>query len=110
MPIGHELPKDPAPTTHSRSGSIQSAMNYLDRLSISSQIELIAELLQSRSQILPRSHTPPVLDAHVLSEVAEPLCFGMTAFGTFETCRPTRITSVHSGRPKVVGTQPERRF
>ena len=80
MPIGHELSKDPAPTTHSRSGSIQSAMNYLDRLSISSQIELIAELFQSRSQILPRSHAPPVLDAHVLSEVAEPLCFGMAAF------------------------------
>jgi hypothetical protein len=63
VPIGHELSKDPAPITQSRSGSIQSAMNYLDRLSISSLIELMVELFQSRSQILSRSHAPPVLDA-----------------------------------------------
>src|SRR5216684_8267853 len=34
----------------------------------------------------------------------------MPAFGTFETCRPTLMMSVHRGRPEVAGRLPKRRF
>jgi tetratricopeptide (TPR) repeat protein len=33
----------------------------------------------------------------------------MSEFGTFETCRPVPLMSVHGGRPEVIGASPNRR-
>jgi hypothetical protein len=36
--------------------------------------------------------------------------FGMSVFGTFETCRPALMMSVHWGRPEVIVAGSKRRF